>query len=60
MKKLFKKVLQTFITLEVIPFNDDGESKEFTVMYVFGKRVASAVFIGKEEKDELCEYLGII
>ena len=60
MKKLFKRFLQTFIKIEVIKFNDNGQPKEFTTMYVFGKRVTSAVFAGKEEKDELCEYLGIV
>lgn len=60
MKKLFKRFLQTFITIEVIPFTENGNPKEFCTMYVFNKRFASAVFTGKDEKDELCEYLGII
>lgn len=60
MKKLLKMFLQTFIKIKVIKFTDNGQPKEFTTMYVFGKRVTSAVLEGKEEKDELCEYLGIV
>ncbi|ROI02908.1 hypothetical protein EGH90_12495 [Kaistella haifensis] len=60
MKKQFKRFLQTFITIEKIAFNENGSPKEFCVMYVFNKRVASGVFDAPEEKDELCEYLGII
>ena len=60
MKKLLKRFLQTFITIEVIPFTENGNPKELCTMYVFNKRFASAVITGKDDKDELCEYLGII
>lgn len=60
MKKLLKRFLQTFIRIEVIKFTENGKPKEFTTMYVFGKARISGVLDGKEEKDELCEYLGII
>ena len=60
MKKLFKKILQSFITIEIIPFTENGKPKEFCTMYVFNKRFTSGVFTAPEQKDELCEYLGII
>jgi len=59
MKKTLKRFLQTFIRIEVIKFTENGNPKEFTTMYVFNRRFASAVLDGKEEKDELCEWLGI-
>lgn len=60
MRKLFKRFLQSFITIEIIPFTENGKPKEYHAMYVFNKRFASGVCSGKEEKDELCEYLEII
>ena len=61
MKKLLKMFLQTFITIEVIPFNDNGLETEFHSMKIFGKTVTwLQVVKPADQKDELCEYLGII
>lgn len=60
MRKLLRIFLKTFIKIEKIPFTDNGESKEFCSMYIFGIHVASNVYKAKEEKDEQCEWLGII
>lgn len=61
MKKLLKRFLQTFITIEVIPFNDLGLETEIHSMQIFGKTVTSLQVVKpNDEKDELCEYLGIL
>ena len=53
MKKLIKKFLQTFIKIEVIKFRENGQPKEFTTMYFFSRKITSAVFAGKEEKEDV-------
>lgn len=60
LKKNLKNFLQKFIRIEKIAFNENGNPKEFCTMYLFNKQFASGVFDAPEEKDELCEYLGII
>lgn len=64
MKKSIQKravqILKLFITIEKIPFDENGKPKEFCTMYLFNRKFASGVFDAPEEKDELCEYLGII
>jgi hypothetical protein len=60
MKKLLKRILQTFIRIEKIPFTENGIAKEFCSMYVFGKHIASNTYKALDEKDEQCEWLGIL
>ena len=43
-KKGAVKFLKLFITIDEIPFNDNGISKVHTTMYVFGARFASNVY----------------
>lgn len=43
MRKLFKRFLQSFITIETTPLTKDGLSKEYCEMYIFNRKVISGI-----------------